>query len=255
MVKQMADLQIYHKIHQAGLGLIFLLIVFLLLPSMAFSGVPDPAALDLFKQHCSSCHGVERYGGIAPPLLPQFLRRKKDTQLHAIISQGLPSTQMVGFSSILTSEQITKLVSLVRTPVSVVRWELEHIQTRRKLISVEKPTVAQIFDRENTILVVERGSGSIAVFDGDSMQQVDKFQVGRIHGGPKFDQTYQNVYAITRDGTLVWYDLEKQQLKATLKVAVNTRNIAISHAFFKIWHFCGLKSNRQLFTDVFYSCQ
>ena len=223
----MVTLQFYHKTRQSRLGLIFLLIAFLLIPSMASSQALDQA-LALFKQHCSSCHGVERYGGTAPPLLPEFLGRKKDPQLHAIISKGLPSTQMVGFANLLTSEQITKLVGLVRTPVPVVKWEIENIQASRKLVNADKPAAAKIFDRENTILVVERGSGSIAVFDGNSMRQMDKFQVGQIHGGPKFDQTYQNVYAITRDGTLVCYDLEKQQLKATLKVAVNTRNIAIS---------------------------
>ncbi len=187
-----------------------------------------PQTQKLFQQHCASCHGIKRYGGIAPPLLPQFLRRKKDTQLQSIIGQGLPSTQMVGYSKILTTDQIENLVAFLRTPVQKVSWEIQDIQASRQLLSSNPDSSAKEFDRRNTILVVERGTGSIAVFDGNSMQKLDQFPVGRIHGGPKFDHSFENIYAVTRDGTVVWYDLEHQQLKATVKAAVNTRNIAIS---------------------------
>ena len=76
--------------------------------------------------------------------------------------------------------------------------------------------------------MVERGTGSIAVLDGKTRRQMHKFTVGRIHGGPKFSQDYALVFAATRDGTLVKYDLGQGQVVAKVKVAVNTRNIAIS---------------------------
>lgn len=181
-----------------------------------------------YQKNCASCHGMQRYGGEAPPLLPQFLRRKKDPALQKLIEAGLPSTQMPPFGQILKTEEIQGLVQLLRQPVDNVRWTLGNIRASRKLVEAEPGAVAQDFDREDTMLVVERGTGSIAVFDGNTMGEVDKFKVGRIHGGPKFDQNYETVYAITRDGTLSWYDLKKQQLKGSVKVAVNTRNIAIT---------------------------
>ncbi len=52
--------------------------------------------------------------------------------------------------------------------------------------------------------------------------------MGRIHGGPKFDRDYKRVFAVTRDGTVVSYDLENQKPLTKVKAGVNTRNIAVS---------------------------
>lgn len=207
---------------QKRIGQVLLGLFFLMLPSPGFA-----SSMDLYTKHCAECHGIQRYGGTAPPLLPQFLRRKKDPQLHKLIEIGLPSTQMPAFAAKLKGDEISQIVKLLRTPVPDVTWGIEKIQASRKLEDVQPKTPIK-FDRENTVLVVERGTGSVAVFDGNTMEQLDKYPVGRIHGGTKFDQTYQTVYAITRDGWLSWYDLENQQLMGKVQVSVNARNVAIS---------------------------
>ena len=35
--------------------------------------------------------------------------------------------------------------------------------------------------------------GNVAVLDGDTMRELDRFHVGMVHGGPKFDRAYRTV--------------------------------------------------------------
>jgi hypothetical protein len=60
------------------------------------------------------------------------------------------------------------------------------------------------------------------------MRELDRYPVGRIHGGIKFDRGLHRALAATRDGTLVDYDLDRGIVRARIKVGVNTRNIAVS---------------------------
>jgi hypothetical protein len=57
--------------------------------------------------------------------------------------------------------------------------------------------------RENLTLVVERGTASVSVLDGDDLVELDRYPVGRIHGGLKFDRRFRKALASTRDGTVV----------------------------------------------------
>jgi hypothetical protein len=96
---------------------------------------------------------------------------------------------------------------------------------------VEEPrdqTISAKVERAKLILVVERGTGNVSVLDGDSLKELDRFFVGRIHGGIKFDHDFHRALAVTRDGTLVQYDLDRGAPRIRVKVGVNTRNVAIS---------------------------
>ena len=48
------------------------------------SAAPDPAPL--YQQHCVSCHGADRLGGMGPALLPQNLERLKKPEALAVIT-------------------------------------------------------------------------------------------------------------------------------------------------------------------------
>jgi mono/diheme cytochrome c family protein len=178
--------------------------------------------------HCASCHGERRYGGYASPLIPRTLARKDDAELARAILEGLPNTQMPAFKEHLDAAQAEALVGLLREPTGEITWSMRDISNSRVELPEEAPKIAPDVRRENLILVVERGTGSVSVLDGDSMRELDRFPVGRIHGGLKFDRALRQVLAATRDGTLVAYDLEGGGLRAKVKVGVNTRNVAIS---------------------------
>jgi DNA-binding beta-propeller fold protein YncE len=135
---------------------------------------------------------------------------------------------MPGFSDRLDEESATSLVALIREPVEHIHWEKPDIAESRIEYEIETAKIPPSVRRENLILIVERGSGSVSVLDGDSMRELDRFEVGLIHGGAKFDLAYRKVFVSTRDGTVVEYDLERGGVRTRAKVAVNTRNIATS---------------------------
>lgn len=186
----------------------------------------DPASS--YQQRCAECHGARRYGGYAPPLIPVTLARKKDDALVQGILKGLASTQMPAFEQQLDEAQARALVAFLREPPGEVSWSLADARASRREEPSNGAKIAPEIARKNLVLVVERGSGSVVVLDGDTMAELDRFAVGRIHGGIKFDRGLHQALAVTRDGTLVDYDLDKGALRTRIKVGVNTRNIAVA---------------------------
>jgi mono/diheme cytochrome c family protein len=182
----------------------------------------------LYRERCASCHGERRYGGYAPPLIPETLKRKDDETLVRTVLKGLPNTQMPSFEGQLGETEARALVALLRDPVGEIQWQKSDIAASRVEETGSGRTIAPEVSRDNLVLVVERGSGSVVILDGDSMKELDRFQVGRIHGGIKFDRGLHKALAVTRDGTLVDYDLDHGRVRARVKVGVNTRNVAVS---------------------------
>lgn len=76
--------------------------------------VSDGAAL-IYAQHCATCHGGNRDGGVGPPLVPATLTRD-DTYYFDVIANGVPRTAMPAWSARgLSDEQIAELVAFLRT--------------------------------------------------------------------------------------------------------------------------------------------
>lgn len=192
----------------------------------AASEVGGPA--ESYRLHCAGCHGERRYGGYAPPLIPATLARKGDPLLEGAIRDGLPSTQMPAFGGMLAPDEVRALVAWLRRPAGEIVWNVPEIANSRVELERRAATLPASVARENLILVVERGTGSVAVLDGATLEELDRFPVGRIHGGIKFDLGHRRAYASTRDGTLSEYDLERGGLLARIKAGVNTRNVAVS---------------------------
>jgi mono/diheme cytochrome c family protein len=200
-----------------------------LVGGVAVHSAPEPQqAAALYAEHCASCHGDRRYGGYSPPLLPQTLARKSDRVLERAILDGLPNTQMEPFAKLLDGEQARALVRLLREPVEGISWSAADMSASRVEFDIEAGAIPATLQRESLTLVVERGKGSVSVLDGDGLTELDRFEVGRIHGGIKFDRALRRALASTRDGTLAAYDLQRGGLWAKVKVGVNTRNVAIS---------------------------
>lgn len=66
---------------------------------------------DLYEVNCSSCHGIDGKGGIAPALATmQFLGSVSEDQIIQLTALGVPGSEMVAYSldngGPLTSEQI-----------------------------------------------------------------------------------------------------------------------------------------------------
>src|SRR3990167_10194558 len=147
------------------------LLVFVAVTSRA-AGTGAPS---LYAEHCASCHGAGRLGGIGPALLPENLGRLKRDEAIAIIRDGRVATQMPGYRDKLSTEQITQLAGLIYAPLpQVPRWDMAdvrgshvvHVKPGGKLS--DKPVFKA--DPLNLFVVVEVGDHHATLLDGDRFE-------------------------------------------------------------------------------------
>jgi mono/diheme cytochrome c family protein len=70
---------------------------------------------DLYAQVCAQCHGAEGEGGVGPALRDaKFQSTTDDEAIFKSIDQGHTDSPMIGWGSILSSEQIQGLVTYIR---------------------------------------------------------------------------------------------------------------------------------------------
>ncbi len=190
------------------------------------AGGENPA--ELYLKHCASCHHEQRYGLTAPPLIPEALGRQSDERLEEAITEGLAATNMPPFRDLLTDEEIKGLVGFIKSPLTGPEWGIEDMLKTRRLEPPFTGKPAHDYDLSNLFMVVEGGTGSVCVMDGESFKVLDRVKVGAVHGGPKYDYRYRYVYMVSRDGWVVKYDLYNLKEAGRIRVAINTRNIAVS---------------------------
>ncbi len=193
----------------------------------------DPSAPALFAQHCASCHGVQRLGGMGPALLPQSLERLRKPEATAVISNGRPATQMAGFGKLLKADEIAQLVQWIYSPVSPApNWTEADIRASR----IETPGASSLpakplwsADPMNLFVVVEGGDHHVSLVDGDRFEVMHRFPSRfALHGGPKFTLDGRYVYFGSRDGWITKYDLWNLTVVAEVRAGINMRNVAVS---------------------------
>jgi cytochrome c553 len=189
----------------------------------------------LYSQHCASCHGAERLGGMGPALLPENLGRLKRGEALGVIRDGRVATQMPGFKDKLSEEQIKQLAGLIYTPLAQVpRWDVEqmrasqvrHVQPGEKL--ADRP-VFKVKDPLNLFIVVELGDHHATLLDGDRFVPIKRFPTRfALHGGPKYSPDGRYVYFASRDGWVSKFDIYNLKYIAEIRAGINTRNLAVS---------------------------
>jgi high-affinity iron transporter len=95
-----------------------------------FAGKTNPlgaesaaAGAEIFKNNCTACHGEQGHGdgpagaalNPAPRNLPELASTVGDDYLFWRVSVGKLGTSMVGWSGILTDDQIWQVVAFIRT--------------------------------------------------------------------------------------------------------------------------------------------
>ncbi len=188
----------------------------------------------LYAEHCASCHGAGRLGGIGPALLPENLGRLKRDEAIATIRDGRVATQMLGFRDKLSMEQITQLAGLIYEPLpQVPRWDLADIRGSHvlHLKPGEKLSDKPVFkaDPLNLFVVVEVGDHHATLLDGDRFEPILRFPTRfALHGGPKFSPDGRYVYFGSRDGWVSKFDIYNLKYVAEIRAGINMRNIAVS---------------------------
>ncbi|HSP01767.1 MAG TPA: cytochrome D1 domain-containing protein, partial [Thioalkalivibrio sp.] len=191
----------------------------------------ETKALD--QQHCASCHGTDRLGGMGPALLPENLSRLKKPQAEDAIRQGRPATQMPAYADMLDAESIAALADYIyRPPANTPTWGRAEILDSHLLphshgTLPDEPVYEA--DMMNLFLVVEIGDHHVTVLDGDKMEPIHRFPSRyALHGGPKYSPDGRYVYFGSRDGWITKYDLYNLEVTAEVRAGINMRNIAVS---------------------------
>lgn len=201
--------------------------------TLAPAGAQTPDAAALYRQHCASCHGSDRLGGMGPALLPESLERLKPAEARQVIGAGRPATQMAGFADRLDPGEIAALAGLLYTPVQPApTWEAADIRaSRRQLADPASLADHPVFDADprNLFVVVEAGDHHVSIVDGDRFEPIFRFASHyALHGGPKFSPDGRFVYFASRDGWLSKFDLWNLKTVAEVRAGLNTRNAAVS---------------------------
>ena len=191
------------------------------------------SAPELFGQHCASCHGTQRTGGMGPALLPESLERLRQPEAVKVITQGRTATQMPAFGAALTPAQINQLAVWIYTPVvpSPV-WRDDDIRASRTVPARSQPLSNQPqwkADPLNLFIVVEGGDHHVSLVDGDKFEVIHRFASRfALHGGPKFSPNGRYVYFGSRDGWITKYDLYNLCVISEVRAGLNMRNVAVS---------------------------
>jgi len=185
---------------------------------------PSNSGYNLYYKYCSMCHGKQREGISAPPLLPPFIKRMSDEKLHDIIKNSLPQTLMPKFD-FLRDEEITQIVRYLRTPAQNITWSEADIRKSKTLLHNPQKALG-IKDIENVTLVVERGADRVWVME--NARVLDRFGFKNVHGGLKYTLDGKNFYVPTRDGWIGHYSLEHGRLEQKIRACVNLRNVSLS---------------------------
>lgn len=193
----------------------------------------NPNVTGLYQQHCATCHGSERTGAMGPALLPENLSRIKPAQAAVVIQNGSPSTQMPGFGNQLDEGQIQALVDFIYQPPAVTpTWVLADIQASH-IPHVDLSTLSSkpVFDAnlDNLFIVVELADHHATLLDGDRFEPIHRFPTRfALHGGPKYSPDGRFVYFASRDGWISKFDIYNLKTLTEVRVALNTRNLAVS---------------------------
>ncbi len=178
----------------------------------------------LYDKYCASCHGMQREGISAPPLLPQFIKKLSNKRISSIIKNSLPQTLMPKFD-FLKEEEIYYIVKYLKTPAKNIEWNIENIKKSKKIFNSPKKDL-HIKNIDNVTLVVERGANKVWIMEDEKI--LDKFSFKNVHGGLKYTLDGKNFYVPTRDGWIGHYSLKEGRLKEKIRACVNLRNISLN---------------------------
>ena len=201
----------------------------------AKSAAPTTAAsaAALYGEHCASCHGAQRTGGMGPALLPESLARLRRPEALKVIQRGRAATQMGGFAATLAPADIAALTEWIYQPVTPApAWSDDDVRASRVETAGTRNLPARPSwkaDPMNLFVVVEGGDHHVSLVDGDRFEVIHRFASRyALHGGPKFTPDGRFVFFGSRDGWITKYDLWNLTVVAEVRAGLNMRNVAVS---------------------------
>lgn len=203
-------------------------------PVATFEGTVQGKEVGLYYlDSCAGCHGTDRRGATGPALLPERLSQD-DAYYLDVIANGKPGTVMPPWGSQLTEDDMTTLVSYIRsdTGEGPPQWTFEDVAASHEILIAESelPDAPTHDSRvENLMLVTEREAQGIAVIDGDTHEFVAKVDASYRAHGYTFSPTEDRwAYNMGRDGWVFKIDLYTLEPVSKVRIGLDSRALAIS---------------------------
>ncbi len=195
--------------------------------------VSADGARRLYGEHCASCHGANRLGGMGPALLPESVERLRRPDAARTIREGRAATQMPAFAATLSAGEVDALVQWIYAPAEPrPQWTDADVRASRTYDAAAAALPARPVwqaDPMNLFVVVEGGDHHVSLVDGDRFEPIHRFASRfALHGGPKFTPDGRYVYFGSRDGWITKYDLWNLAVVAEVRAGLNLRNVAVS---------------------------
>ncbi len=166
----------------------------------------------VYFNHCAGCHGLYRNGATGPNIGQAKAIDIGTDGLAAMMRHGTPGGMPnFGTAGILSEDEISKLAAYLQLPPpDAPALEMPEITASWELMVpvASRPTTPQHSrDWKNFFGVVLRDAGKIAIFDGDSHEELSRVDVGFAVHILRSSASGRYFYAIGRDGWVNLIDL------------------------------------------------
>jgi nitrite reductase (NO-forming)/hydroxylamine reductase len=193
------------------------------------------ATKNVYFNRCAGCHGLYRTGATGPDIGKVRAREIGTDGLGAILRYGTPAGMgNFGQSGILTEQEITHLAAYLQLlPPEAPPLPMPDIEASWNLIVpvASRPTAPEhTRNWENYVGVILRDAGQVAIFDGDTKEEVVRLNTGFAVHILRSSSTGRYFYAIGRDGLVTLIDLWTTipQVVATVKGCHDARSVESS---------------------------
>lgn len=189
------------------------------------------ASRDVYFNRCAGCHGLYRMGATGPRINESRSRKIGTDGLAAIMRYGTPRGMgNFGQSGFLTEEEITNLAAYLQLPPPAAPLlEMPEIMASWNLIVPisDRVTGPQNPNWENYFGVILRDAGEVAIFDGDTREEVVRLDTGFAVHILRSSADGRYFYAISRNGLISLIDLYPAvpQIVATVKGCFDARSV------------------------------
>ncbi|RUF08866.1 nitrite reductase [Pseudomonas aeruginosa] len=192
----------------------------------------------LFQDNCTTCHGADRGGYIAPALNSAVLN-SSETALRSMIMFGIPDTLMPPWLGVLEDEQIRALAHFIKTtPRGKPEWTLEDIRNSVEILADESTLPDKpVYDGDvrDLIAVMVRSrhgkapAARVVFYDGKSNRQVGEIATEYAPHILDYDPVNPRWGYLKTDTSEV-YKIDLYSLKAVRKVkaGLSGPSIAVS---------------------------
>jgi nitrite reductase (NO-forming)/hydroxylamine reductase len=204
-------------------------------PPMTLSDSQFDEAARIYFDRCAGCHGTYRGGATGPALPPVRAQALGTDSLAATLYHGTPRGMPAwGKEQILDPGQIECLAAFLQlAPPAAPPRSLEEIRASWQLLvpPAARPTAPEHGrDWENFFGVVLRDPGEVAIFDGDSREELARIDTGFAVHILRASATGRYFHAVGRDGVVTMIDLwaDPPQAVARVQGCYDSRSVEAS---------------------------